>query len=173
MTFFSFRSSISLSFWILSFNAFVKIVCKLVFSFCSILSVLQIETPLWCEIHHCQIETNQEMIRLVGSSATLNTFLPCQQHQIHDCSNSIVFAGVLTWSPYLLEHIQLYWEEALEANLKQVEEDISAFATNDDWVLTSLVNGILMKHTSRMQSTVGLVCQVKLTNSAFKFILVV
>jgi hypothetical protein len=54
-----------------------------------------------------------------------------------------------------------------------VEEDISAFAANDDWVLTSPVNGILMKHTSRMQSTAGLVCQVKLTNSAFKFISVV
>jgi hypothetical protein len=74
----------------------------------------------------------------------------------------------LTLSPYLLEHIQLYWEGALEANLKLVEEDICAFAANDDWVLTSPVNGILMKHTSQMQNTVGLVCQVRLTNSAFK-----
>jgi hypothetical protein len=34
--------------------------------------------------------------------------------------------------------------------LKIGGEDISAFAANDDWVLTSPVNGILMKHTSRM-----------------------
>lgn len=95
----------------------------------------------------------------------------CVQASLSLCS--LLEKEGLTLSPYLLEHIQLYWGGALEANLKQVEEDICAFAANDDWALTSPVNGILMKHISQMQSTSGLVCQVKLTNSAFKFISVV
>lgn len=79
----------------------------------------------------------------------------------------------LILSPYLLERIQLYWEWALKANLKQVEEDICAVAESDDWVLTLPVNDILMNHTSQIQNAAGFVGQIKLTNSAFKFISVV
>lgn len=79
----------------------------------------------------------------------------------------------LALSPYFLELIQLYWEGALEANLKQVVEDICAVSANDDWVLTSPVTDILINHTSQIQNAAGLVCQLKLTNSAFKFISVV
>jgi hypothetical protein len=101
---------------------------------------------------------------LASSAAAggLRAAAECAQIALGHCS--LLEARGLSLCPVLLKHFKPIVEQALEANLKRIEENTAAMAAADDWVLTSPPAG------SRHASTAF---QNKLTSSAHRFNLMV
>ncbi|CAF1750004.1 unnamed protein product [Brassica napus] len=94
---------------------------------------------------------------LASSAAAggLRAAAECAQIALGHCS--LLEARGLSLCPVLLKHFKPIVEQALEANLKRIEENTAAMAAADDWVLTNPPAG------SRHASTAF---QNKLTSSA-------
>ncbi|KAG7537296.1 Cullin repeat-like-containing domain superfamily [Arabidopsis suecica] len=101
---------------------------------------------------------------LASSAAAggLRAAAECAQIALGHCS--LLEARGLSLCPVLLRHFKPIVEQALEANLKRIEENTAAMAAADDWVLTCPPAG------SRHASTAF---QNKLTSSAHRFNLMV
>ncbi|CDY66364.1 BnaAnng22140D [Brassica napus] len=101
---------------------------------------------------------------LASSAAAggLRAAAECAQIALGHCS--LLEARGLSLCPVLLKHFKPIVEQALEANLKRIEENTAAMAAADDWVLTNPPAG------SRHASTAF---QNKLTSSAHRFNLMV
>ncbi|CAN8253577.1 unnamed protein product [Cochlearia groenlandica] len=101
---------------------------------------------------------------LASSAAAggLRAAAECAQIALGHCS--LLEARGLYLCPLLLKHFKPIVEQALEANLKRIEENTAAMAAADDWVLTCPPAG------SRHASTAF---QNKLTSSAHRFNLMV
>ncbi|KAL1198569.1 Exocyst complex component EXO84B [Cardamine amara subsp. amara] len=101
---------------------------------------------------------------LASSAAAggLRAAAECAQIALGHCS--LLEARGLSLCPVLLKHFKPIVEQALEANLKRIEENTAAMAAADDWVLTYPPAG------SRHASTAF---QNKLTSSAHRFNLMV
>ncbi|KAF8095628.1 hypothetical protein N665_0328s0007 [Sinapis alba] len=101
---------------------------------------------------------------LASSAAAggLRAAAECAQIALGHCS--LLEARGLSLCPLLLKHFKPIVEQALEANLKRIEENTAAMAAADDWVLTNPPAG------SRHASTAF---QNKLTSSAHRFNLMV
>lgn len=101
---------------------------------------------------------------LASSAAAggLRAAAECAQIALGHCS--LLEARGLSLCPVLLKHFKPIVEQALEANLKRIEENTAAMAAADDWVITNPPAG------SRHASTAF---QNKLTSSAHRFNLMV
>ncbi|KAF2573126.1 hypothetical protein F2Q70_00003656 [Brassica cretica] len=98
----------------------------------------------------------------LGKSQRLRAAAECAQIALSHCS--LLEARGLSLCPVLLKHFKPVVEQALEANLKRIEDNTAAMAAADDWVLTYPPAG------SRHASTAF---QNKLTSSAHRFNLMV
>ncbi|KAF3564429.1 hypothetical protein DY000_02015551 [Brassica cretica] len=98
----------------------------------------------------------------LASSGGLRAAAECAQIAFSHCS--LLEARGLSLCPVLLKHFKPVVEQALEANLKRIEDNTAAMAAADDWVLTYPPAG------SRHASTAF---QNKLTSSAHRFNLMV
>ena len=98
----------------------------------------------------------------LASSGGLRAAAECAQIALGHCS--LLEARGLSLCPVLLKHFKPVVEQALEANLKRIEDNTAAMAAADDWVLTYPPAG--SRH-------VGTAFQNKLTSSAHRFNLMV
>ncbi|XP_009127372.1 exocyst complex component EXO84B [Brassica rapa] len=98
----------------------------------------------------------------LASSGGLRAAAECAQIALGHCS--LLEARGLSLCPVLLKHFKPVVEQALEANLKRIEDNTAGMAAADDWVLTYPPAG--SRH-------VGTAFQNKLTSSAHRFNLMV
>ncbi|PKI40769.1 exocyst complex component EXO84B [Punica granatum] len=106
---------------------------------------------------------------LASSAAAggLRAAAECVQIALGHCS--LLEARGLALCPTLLKLFRPSVEQALQANLKRIEESTAALAAADDWVLTYPPTGT--RQSGRLTSTVGSTTafQHKLTSSAHRF----
>ncbi|KAJ8465061.1 hypothetical protein OPV22_027613 [Ensete ventricosum] len=104
---------------------------------------------------------------LASSAAAggLRAAAECVQIAIGHCS-MLEARGRLSLSSVLLKLFRPSVEQALNANLKRIEESTAALAAADDWVLTYPPTGA--RPSNKISSTVGGI-QPKLSSSAHRF----
>lgn len=99
-----------------------------------------------------------------AAAGGLRAAAECVQIAIGHCA--LLEARGLSLSSVLLKLFRPSVEQALDANLKRIEESTAALAAADDWILTYPPSGI---RTSARASTTNLGLQPKLSNSAHRF----
>ncbi|KAK6916882.1 Exocyst component Exo84, C-terminal [Dillenia turbinata] len=111
---------------------------------------------------------------LASSAAAggLRAAAECVQIALGHCS--LLESRGLALCPVLLKLFRPSVEQALEANLKRIEESTTALAAADDWVLTSPPTSMHQSGRSANASHVSMTLfQHKLSNSAHRFNLMV
>eukprot|EP01018_Ginkgo_biloba_P010559 Gb_05065 [translate_table: standard] len=107
---------------------------------------------------------------LASSAAAggLRAAAECVQIALGHCS--LLEARGLALCPVLLKLFRPSVEQALEANLKRIEESTAALAAADDWVLThSPASTRPFSRGSNASTTGGMAYQLKLSSSAHRF----
>ncbi|XP_020091692.1 exocyst complex component EXO84B-like [Ananas comosus] len=99
-----------------------------------------------------------------AAAGGLRAAAECVQIALGHCS--LLEARGLSLSSVLLKLFRPSVEQALEANLKRIEESTAALAAADDWVLISPPSGL---RASARVSTTNLALQPKLSSSAHRF----
>lgn len=116
-----------------------------------------------------QAETFAQLVKrhaLASCAAAggLRAAAECAQIAIGHCS--LLEARGLSLCSVLLKLFRPSIEQALDANLKRIEESTAALAAADDWALTSPPSAT---RTSTRTTTTNLVSQPKLSSSAHRF----
>nr|CAD1828001.1 unnamed protein product [Ananas comosus var. bracteatus] len=116
-----------------------------------------------------QAETFAQLVKrhaLASCAAAggLRAAAECVQIAIGHCS--LLEARGLSLCSVLLKLFRPSVEQALDANLKRIEESTAALAAADDWALTSPPSAT---RTSTRTTTTNLVSQPKLSSSAHRF----
>ncbi|RWW59738.1 hypothetical protein BHE74_00033306 [Ensete ventricosum] len=129
------------------------------------------ELVIWSTI---QAEAFAHLVKryaLASSAAAggLRAAVECVQIAIGHCS-LLEARWRLSLSSVLLKLFRPSVEQALDANLRRIEESTAALAAADDWILTYPPTGA---RTSNRASTVALGVQPKLSSSAHRFYLMV
>lgn len=106
---------------------------------------------------------------LASSAAAggLRAAAECVQIALGHCS--LLEARGLALCPVLLKLFRPSVEQALEANLKRIEESTAALAAADDWVLTHSPATTRLFSRASNASTGGIGFQLKLSSSAHRF----
>ncbi|VAH30343.1 unnamed protein product [Triticum turgidum subsp. durum] len=99
-----------------------------------------------------------------AAAGGLRAAAECVQISIGHCS--LLEARGLSVSAVLLKQFKPSLEQALDANLRRIEESTAALAAADNWTLTYPPNGI---HPLARSSVANLALQPKLSSSAHRF----
>ncbi|KAK3126644.1 hypothetical protein QOZ80_7AG0559890 [Eleusine coracana subsp. coracana] len=99
-----------------------------------------------------------------AAAGGLRAAAECVQISLGHCS--LLEARGLSVSSVLLKQFKPSLEQALDANLRRIEESTAALAAADDWILTYPPSGIRPLTRS---SAANLALQPKLSNSAHRF----
>lgn len=123
------------------------------------------ELVMWArtitEWYACLIK--RHVLSSAAAAGGLRAAAECVQIALGHCS--LLEAQGLTMGPLLSKLMRPSVEQAMEANLKRIEESVSVMASADDWVLTS--KPTTPYYSSRLKSS-GLFA-FKLSSSAHQF----
>lgn len=122
------------------------------------------ELVVWARdvTEHYAGQIKQHVLSSAAAAGGLQAAAECVQIAFGHCS--LLEAQGLTMCPSLVKVFRSSVEQAMEANLKRIEESVAALASADDWVLT-LHPQTLLFNSRRSLSRAN----VKLSCSAHRF----
>lgn len=122
------------------------------------------ELVVWARdiTEHYAGKIKQHVLSFAAAAGGLQAAAECVQIALGHCS--LLEARGLAMSPTLVKAFRPSVEQAMEANLKRIEESAAALASADNWMLT-LHSQTPLFHSRRSQSRENM----KLSSSAHRF----
>lgn len=108
----------------------------------------------------------RHVLSSAAAAGGLRAAAECVQIALGHCS--LLEAQGLALSPILLKLFRASVEQALEANLKRIEESVAALAVVDDWILFQPL-GTVRSGSRALHGSSGLTTQMKLSSSTQRF----